>query len=263
MTNIGPNQLVYEGELEGATSAAEYASKIAKRGLHFHIYSDNQAGLWRLSTPSDNPGQACQIRAIQATKSANRKGASITFKWVPGHTDIQGNEQADQLAKDATTIQPKTRVLSFAMLGAKIKRVTQDEWLAKLRKHDQNNPQHSNPLSYHKFFPWSIISKLRTPVGNPREITSAFYQLKLSHEYMKSYLYRLGHTNNHRCRCGRPETPEHLLISCPEIGEARKEIKKLIKHPLTLQKLLHTTQGTMATIAFLKTTKIATRKWLQ
>lgn len=57
--NLGPDQLVYNGELEGATQAIEYAARIAKPGLHFHIYSDNQAGLWRLKKQSDNPGQAC------------------------------------------------------------------------------------------------------------------------------------------------------------------------------------------------------------
>lgn len=68
--NIGPDNLVYNGEFKGATVAVEYAAWIAKPGLNFHIYSDNQAGLWRLKPPSDNPGQAFQICAIQATKHA-------------------------------------------------------------------------------------------------------------------------------------------------------------------------------------------------
>jgi hypothetical protein len=66
--NLGDVQLVYNGELLGATLAIEYASQIAQPGQHFKIYSDNQAGLYRLATTSDNPGQAYQIRAIQAAK---------------------------------------------------------------------------------------------------------------------------------------------------------------------------------------------------
>lgn len=77
MNNIGPGNLVYNGELEGVTLAVEYAARIAKPGLNFHIYADNQACLWRLKTPSDNPGQACQIRAIQAAKHATHLGAKI------------------------------------------------------------------------------------------------------------------------------------------------------------------------------------------
>lgn len=77
--NIGPNNLVYDGELEGATIRAEYAETIAKPGLHFHISSDNQAGLWRMKTRSDKPGQADQIRAINAAKEVVKRGATIAY----------------------------------------------------------------------------------------------------------------------------------------------------------------------------------------
>ena len=79
MSNIGLGQLVYNGELEGATLAIKYANSIATRGQDFQIYSDNQAGLYRLKTPSDNPGQDCQIRAITAAKQIVAKGATITL----------------------------------------------------------------------------------------------------------------------------------------------------------------------------------------
>jgi hypothetical protein len=77
--NIGPQQLVYNGELDGVTTAIEYASSIAAFGDHFDIYPDNQAGLYRLNTPSDHPGQACQIRSITAAQAIVDIGASITI----------------------------------------------------------------------------------------------------------------------------------------------------------------------------------------
>jgi hypothetical protein len=40
-TNIGLGQLVYNGELEGATLAIEYANSIATTGHNFQVYSDN------------------------------------------------------------------------------------------------------------------------------------------------------------------------------------------------------------------------------
>ena len=39
--NIGDQQLVYNRELDGITTAVEYASKITSLGVHFNIYSDN------------------------------------------------------------------------------------------------------------------------------------------------------------------------------------------------------------------------------
>ncbi|PVH68720.1 hypothetical protein DL98DRAFT_554737 [Cadophora sp. DSE1049] len=112
MTNLRDSQLVYNGELERTTQAVEYASKVAKPGQSYYIYSDNQ------------PGQTCQIRAIQAAELAKNRGASISINWVPGHTGVYGNELADSLAKQATTLAPNTDETSFAVLGCKAKEVT-------------------------------------------------------------------------------------------------------------------------------------------
>lgn len=259
--NIGDGQLVYNGELEGATQAVEYAERAAKSGLKFHVYSDNQAGLWRLLSPSDNPGQECQIRAIKAARSIRSKGADITLHWVPGHTKIDGNETADQLAKSATLISPSLNQTSFAMVGVKIKQQNNLEWRQILEKNKARSRHHTPYYSYRKHFAWIIRSKLRAPSGTPREVASAFYQLKLGHGYIKAYLHRFNHASNARCRCGRIETTEHLLLTCPEVGDARKALKDKLKRDLTLQTLLHTTDGVEATLDFLKMTKIATRKW--
>ena len=107
-SNIGPYQLVYNGELEAITQAVEYASQTTWPSQQCQIFSDNQAALYKLMTASDSPGQACQIRTSQATKLATEKGASVSIHWVLGHTDIPGNEAADRLAKVATKLDPKS-----------------------------------------------------------------------------------------------------------------------------------------------------------
>jgi hypothetical protein len=64
------------------------------------------------------------------------------------------------------------------------------------------------------------------------------------------------------CKCGKRETPEHLLLSCPELHTARKQLKDDLKGiRLSLPLLLHTKIGIEKTLVFLKATGIATRKW--
>ena len=260
--NLGDSQLVYNGELEGTTRAVEFASRAAKPGQTYYIYSDNQAGLYRLKTPSDNPGQACQIRASQAAKLAKIKGASISINWVPGHTDVYGNELADSLAKTATRLTPSKDETSFAVLGCRARKVSSREWELVLDQYDRQPNQ--NPATYKNQFPWQLRSKIQVPPGTKRELASSFYQLKLGHGYLKSYLHRIGRSETDLCRCGKRETTEHLLLSCrqAEIAQARAKLREEIQglRP-SLKLLMHTKIGIEKTLGFLKETRLCTRKW--
>lgn len=251
--NIGNSQIVYNGELQGITQAIEYSENIAKIGSKFRIFSDNQAGLYRLNRPSDNPGQNCQIRAINSAKSIKAKGAKIELYWAPGHFDIPGNELADSLAKEATLKYPNSDITSFANLGLNIKKLKRIEWANYLNS--------AKPTSYIKRFKWNISSKMTIPIDTKRELASAFYQLKFGHGYIKSYLYRLNHVGNNKCSCGVKETPDHLLLSCINLKEAREELKNQLNNNLNLRLLLHTKIGIVYTLQFIHKTRIATRGW--
>ena len=97
---------MYNGELEGITIGLEKAVELVDNYLDVKIYADNQAALLRLKTASNNPGQEWQIRCIKAAKRLKERGLSPSLHWVPGHQDIQGNEKADTLAKEATKLNP-------------------------------------------------------------------------------------------------------------------------------------------------------------
>ena len=264
--NIGELVIVYNGELEGVTRAIEYASSVAKEGEVYNIYTDNQAVLLRLKTPSDNPGQSHQIRAIIATKATIAKGAKIVLNWVPGHTDIIGNEEADKLAKAATLIEPNhDHVTSFAYYGYEVNMLKKHSLSNCIESYYERN-QNSHNNSYSKIYPSKILSKIALPLGTNREHASALYQLKIGHGYIKSYLYQLGHVQNNRCTCGAIESPKHLLLECRVYNKERRVLFNKIKQVLrisniTLLALLHTKQGIESTLVFLKDTKISTRPW--
>ncbi|EDN97573.1 hypothetical protein SS1G_12425 [Sclerotinia sclerotiorum 1980 UF-70] len=238
--NIGVNQLVYNGELLGVTKAIEYANSIAQPGNKFKIYSDNQAGLFRLKTPSDLPGQSCQIKAIKAAEAIQNKGAEISLNWVPGHTSVQGNELADSLAKEATKIPSSSHETSYASIGMDIKRMKSENWIAILNTNNFHQPS----STYSRNYPWKISSKIRIPGNIKRSTICALFQLKIGHGYFKSYLKRFGISSNDNCRCGGKESPDHLLLSCPLYKMARKTLNK--DNPIvrpTMKYLLHTKAG--------------------
>ena len=140
------------------------------------------------------------------------------------------------------------------MLGVKIRQIGITEWRTQLAK----QPRTLNLASYSRIFPWKIQAKIQLPSGTKRESASAYYQLKLGHRYFKAYLNRLGHTANDKCKCGKKETLEHLLLSCSLYSVARQQLRaKMNNSRLDLIVLLHTKLGIEKTIGFLKETGIA------
>jgi hypothetical protein len=114
--------------------------------------------------------------------------------------DIQGNEQADKLAKLATTIEPSSTTTSFAVLSANAKKASITELKSALEAYDKKAS--TSIHSYKMLFPGKINSKIQLPCGTPRKLASALYQLKLGHGYIKPYLYKVGHTTSNKCECG-------------------------------------------------------------
>ncbi|KAH7556799.1 hypothetical protein BM1_06233 [Bipolaris maydis] len=258
--NIGEHQLVYNGELEGITAAFEYAAKTAQKDQNIHVYADNQAAIYRLQSLSDKPGQQWVIRCQKAAKAIRNRKAKIFLKWAPGHTDIEGNEKADSLAKEATKQTPKKSQTSLAFLGTKIKLLQRASQAEEWRKYREIARE--KKTSYGAIFDLKLKNQLDIPRGTKRDISSAFYSLKIGHGYFNAYLKKVKRRECDRCKCGRPQTAEHLLLYCGFYSVERNQLKKtLAQKVLKLPLLLHTTCGIEATSAFITSTRIGTRKW--
>ena len=105
-----------------------------------------------------------------------------------------------------------------------------------------------------------------------RLIFSTFTQIKLGHEYFKSYLERLSAYKDNLCHiCKVKQTLKHILISCKQYKAEQKKLKNTVlrqkakpetevNSELSLKRLLCTGKEIKTTLAFLKETKIATRK---
>jgi hypothetical protein len=189
------------------------------------------------------------------------KNATVSLHWVPGHEDIEGNERADQLAKAAAIMHPTSNLTSLALTGIKIKDITHQEWIKVLQQY-KDTAVKKNPNTYASKFRWRIRKRLSIPVGTKRKLASTFYQLKMGHGYMKAYLARIGKSDSSRCSCGAIQTADHLLLRCKWYRQERRRLKETLEEDnITLPLLLHTKKGIAATLCFLESTKVATRKW--
>jgi ribonuclease HI len=72
------------------------------------LFTDNQSAIIYSSHLSSGPGQELAHTINDITLKLNTLNAQVTIHWVPGHTDISGNDESDRLAKMATTLPPTT-----------------------------------------------------------------------------------------------------------------------------------------------------------
>ena len=83
---------------------------------------------------------------------------------------------------------------------------------------------------------------------------------------MKKYLNRVSSNLDYAggCGCGsRGQSVEHLLLDCRLYRNERALLKKELNNaPLTYKLLMNTAKGVSEVIKMLKSTRIATRKWI-
>ena len=90
-------------------------------------------------------------------------------------------------------------------------------------------------------------------------------QLKLEHDYFKSYLIRLSNYSTDRCFVyDTKEDSEHLILHCKATQTIRKELKQEFDiKEFSLKNLFNTKTGQEFLFKFLEKTQISIRNWLQ
>ena len=101
--NLGKHVEVYDSELFGILQATTYARKWTrdpnkKNTNTIWIFVENQAAIRKCTTPRPTAGQhlATQIIGNLNHILQNRDDIQVNIRWVPGHTEVMGNETADR-----------------------------------------------------------------------------------------------------------------------------------------------------------------------
>src|SRR6266496_6007808 len=89
-------------------------------------------------------------------------------------------------------------------------------------------------------------------------------QLKLEHDYFKSYLIKLpDYTTNKYFVCGTKENPEHLILYCRATCAIREKLKQEFNiKEFSLKNLFNTKSEQEFLFKFLEKTQISIRNWL-
>ncbi|KAG6979059.1 putative RNA-directed DNA polymerase from transposon BS [Fusarium oxysporum f. sp. conglutinans] len=192
---------VFDAEATGALEGLKAALNLpgsAARDVVVCLYNLAAATCLR-GTPS-NSSQAVFVdfQALAASHGATQ------VRWIPGHTDIPGNEQADKLAKAASSL-PEPE-------GAQ-------PTLAYLRKVARQKPKEafetwwttSVPEQYKRL---NLKATIRCPpeLSLPRVALHHLLAARSLHGDFAAYHERFNHDDARvTCSCGRRKAPDHVF----------------------------------------------------
>ena len=126
------------------------------------------------------------------------------LQWIPAHTGITGNEKADRLAKEGSSMEQPQSELSFREARTLIK----NRWSSRFSEKTQHYNPRKDPLYSLSRAEQTIIFRLRT-----------------GHYNLKQHLKRIGVAESARCGCGESDqTVSHVLQDCPLLTHLRSKI---------------------------------------
>ena len=178
-----------------------------------------------------------------------KRRAKTKFKWVKAHDGKEGNEKADQLAKEGVKNEEimeidMTRDEKFEIHGARLQTLTQAQAYRLIVRKKRNIPGGKSSITSDNLENiqdeierttemrpttekiWKSVTK-----GNINMKISDFIW-KLTHNRLKCGKY-FRHIENLKdrefCTCGETETPAHILLFCKdsEVEKTWREIGKI------------------------------------
>ena len=160
-----------------------------------------------------------------------KQGKKITLVWVPGHEEIEGNEEADEEAAKSITegnknsdhmkyLQklPISRSAARQAMEADLKKRAGDKW--------QSSPRYQKIRDFDETLPGP--SFLRITAKWPRRNTSVLMQLRTGHAQLNGHLHKIGKSATPICPACEMEieTITHFLCICPRYDTHRLKIQR-------------------------------------
>ena len=197
---------------------------------------DNQAAIKAVHTPGTSSGQFLVRWIVWLINNLRSRDIEVELHWVPAHIGIEGNEQADIAAKQATGWRMKGRgkrrkevdtnhTTDRALIQSQIQRSAvktvidkkiHQQWAQEWRNCDNGRTLYKIAAKPHK-------SVLRLHEDLSKKLSSIAVQLRTAKIGLRAFLYSRKAVDNPMCPCTlNKQTIKHVLFQCKS-----RRLKKL------------------------------------
>jgi ribonuclease HI len=218
---LSDNISIYTAELVAIHEALRFIRdhKITKA----IILSDSLSALQSLESGKSKCRPNLILEQQELLLEIYNAGGKIHFMWIPGHTGIDGNEQADKLAKLALQ---KDNIEINVPLELK-EAYAEIEDISTLIWQNQWNNETTGRF-YHEIEP--IVSNKIKFSSSTRDKETLITRLRLGKCCLNNYLYKIGKHDTGLCsNCNQHETIEHFLLHCSKTKKLSDELHSLCK----------------------------------
>jgi ribonuclease HI len=182
------------------------------------IYTDSLITLQSLKNKQNHTYLIEKIRK-EVTEMEQKKW-KITFSWIKAHAGHQGNELADELAKEAANkkdIQESYKRIPKSLVRKELCEQSVIKWQSEW----DNTTKGAITKTY---FPL-ITDRLKLKINATQNLTT----MLTGHGNIKAYLYRFKIIDNPMCSCQRGEqTVDHILFECELTEKERTKLKAAV-----------------------------------
>ena len=214
----------YDAEIQGLISATELLHQHFELGqqepTNAVIFTDSKSTLEALENPYENPNSDIDLLALSIHNLLNSFDIQLTLQWIPGHSDLQGNDRADKLAKEGARKDQSDKPSSYNTVRRILRNNIKEEWLNRWGNGDTGRVMYKEMSGPN---PKDKINSLT------RQNQSAIFQLRTGHSKLNFHLNRIDPCRPPHCRnCIWPyETTQHVLFECVGL---KKDREKLLPH---------------------------------
>lgn len=204
---------VYDAEMRALYEALKWVERHGTRRMKtIRIFVDSQGSLHAVNKVATTNVLANPI--ITKIRQIINKKIDLKLYWVKAHIGIEGNENADMLAKAGLDkVGIKVPIVKNSLKG-KIKHINEQEKLIEWMSS-------GDARTSHDFFPdWRRFASMRDSNGN-----RAFWRLLAGKPTLRYFLVKCWKKGNDSiCSCGEGvEDVHHFVLQCSKYEELRGE----------------------------------------